>query len=138
LDLQITLKDGVVDILPYGVEQPVNAAVLSVLIARGGWWHSPDFGSRLHTLLRSKFTIGLVETVKNYLIEATRHLTESGLASRVDAEAQANGAHRIDYKVTVYQGSKQVVFRWHWGEPQYLDIYGVEDMWAVGDIYAHN
>jgi phage gp46-like protein len=136
LDLQITLKDGIVDILPFGAAQPVNAAALSVLIPRGGWWQAPEFGSRLHTLLRSKMTANLAETVKNYLIEATGHLTETGLASRVDVETTATGRHRIDYKLTVYRGSKQVIFRWYWGEPEYLDMYKVEDIYKVENIYA--
>jgi phage gp46-like protein len=137
MDLEIKLSaNGIVDIYPDGVEQPVNAVVLSVLIPRGEWWQSPEFGSRLHTLFRSKATGNLAEMVKNYLIEATRHLTESGIASRVEVEAWFTDKNRIDYKVTVSQGSKPFSFRWFWGEPRYVDIYEVDDIYAVEDLYA--
>lgn len=111
MDLRLdTYPDGTVDIFPAGVDQPVTATVLSVLIPLGGWWQAPEFGSRLHTLRRSKLTVNMENVVRNYLLQAVKWLVGSGRATDATAAVTRSGLHRIDYVLTVWRGRKPVIF----------------------------
>lgn len=113
MDLRLdTYPDGTADIFPEGIEQPVTATALSVLIPMGGWWQSPDFGSRLHTLKRSKLTANMEGIVRNYLLQAVKWMTDSGLASNVSLAVSRGGPFRIDYTLTVWRGRQPVIFEY--------------------------
>jgi phage gp46-like protein len=126
-------RNGVVDITGEAVDGLVTAAALSVLIPYGGWWQAPEFGSRLNTLQRAKLTNGMENTVREYLLESMRWLTELGLASTVESETSRNGM-RIDYTLTVNKGARAVTFK-HFFGAGWMNFYELYDVYSTQNIY---
>lgn len=74
----------------------LNNIYLSLMIPRGGFFQNPDFGSRLHLLLRAKNTANTETLAKAYCEEALQWLINTGKAGKIEVFTERDMAENIN------------------------------------------
>lgn len=95
-------------------ENIMNNIYLSLMIRRGAWFQNPDFGSRLHLLLRAKNTPHTAALAEDYCKEALQWLIDTGRATKISVYSQRDRTqdlHRLKLAIEVTQSDgRRVTF----------------------------
>ncbi len=112
IDQRLTLAGGLTWQEQDAVDSRFNNIFLSLTVKRGSFFFNPNFGSRLHLLLRAKCTAGTEAKVVDYCTEALQWLIDAGRIKNVAVSTSRDAtAGRILYTVTVTWGvSSQLTY----------------------------
>lgn len=103
MDFNISMKDGLAQMSFDKSKTIFNNIFLSLMVRRGAFFYDPDFGSRLHLLLRAKNTEQTAALAEEYCTEALRWIIETGRATKIDITAERVGTDRLHLLVEVTQ-----------------------------------
>lgn len=87
----------------------MNNIILSLAIAKGTWWHDPNFGMTRRT--RLKLTPATVRLIKQDAEQALQWLIDCGRAVSIEvtAERDNNNSHRVNLFVRALQNDGRLI-----------------------------
>lgn len=89
----------------------MNNIYLSLNIRKGSWPFAPDFGSRLHLLMREKALVRVERLVKQYCDEALKWIIDAGRADSIEVAAELDKDNaRIKCLITAEQKGQIVKY----------------------------
>ncbi len=114
MDFAIT-TDGTTGQMTFDkVTDIMNNIYLSLMVKKGSFFQTPEFGSRLHLLHRAKNTAGTAKLAEEYCKEALQWLLDTGRAKKIDVYSQRDrlqDLNRLKLLVEVTQSDgRQVSF----------------------------
>lgn len=106
MDFKLTTQDGLTAGMSFDkAEDITNNIFLSLNIRQGAFFLLPNFGSRLHLLMRGILNDRTLKLAQEYSREALQWLLDTGRARAVEvtAERHETDLHRVNLHVQVTQ-----------------------------------
>lgn len=112
MDFKIEIDGATADMTFEKADTIMNNIYLSLMIPRGSFFQNPDFGSRLHLLLRAKNTANTEMLAKEYCKEALQWITDTGKAKKIEVITERDRTqdlHRLKVLIRATQADGQQV-----------------------------